>query len=811
VQHLQAELTDPKRELPARHIFVGLGNLSRSEEKFINLLRKHDRAELLFDADPFYLEDESPNRAGQDLRRYWRRWNLPREGFTLQEHLRQAPHHVRLLGVANASAQGKLAGQLLAEARLRHPNARVAVVLPDETLLLPVLHGLPPADIVPEFNVTMGLSFQSTALFNLVDLLFEVHLTGIREGTAGPDYGVPRYHHQAVTKLLAHPFLRRYQQWLDAQETEPQYHHLLDHICRQIVQRHLVLLPAPELLALGREHPLVTALFKPWNNCDDIIRACYTLIDLLKQVYEHDHTAIEAEYLYLFYTLVRQLDSAFDCREQRLSVRSFRRFLYEQMRRTRLPFAGEPLAEVQIMGLLETRALDFDHVIILSCNEGTLPAPKRQQSLFPYDVLAQFRLPTYADAEAGTAYNFWRLLQRAARVDLVHVLPGAEGLKSGERSRFLRQLVDDLAPQNPQLTVEDLVVQASTADSTSLRAAASTTQPTDLPASAAQPNDLALHKDELLLTALRGVLERGLTPTALNEYLACTLKFYFSRIARFQENEEVEEALGADGFGTVVHDALEHLLKPFELEKRPLTAADLPALLPLVPAEVSRQLRQEEGERQARPDDGLNYVLGQVAVRLIRKYLESLPGQQQLPLQVLAQETELVATVFVDVPGRAEPLPLRLFGRADRIDGLPDGRRRVVDYKTGLVHGRELNLRGIKNPLPAQEAADRLLTESSSGADKVRQLWLYRFLIESNGAPPGSDAAILSMRNIDEGLLHPPLGYIAEAAGTDDFRAASEQLLGQLVRRILDPEELIRKTDDLAKCEYCPYRGICAR
>ena len=829
VQHLQAELADPQRALPARHIFVGLGQLSRSEEKFINLLRKHDRAELYFDADPFYLADDSPNRAGQALRRYWGKWNLPRDTFTLHEHLRQAPHHVRLLGVANASAQGKLAGQLLAEARRRYPRGTVAVVLPDETLLLPVLHGLPPREIVPEFNVTMGLSFQSTALFNLVDLLFEVHLTGVREGEAGPDYGVPRYHHLAVSKLLAHPFLRRYQQWLDTQAAAPQYHGLLDNICRTIVQRHMVLLPAPDLLALGQGHPLIEALFRPWNNCDDIIRACYTLIDLLKQVYEHAHSAIEAEYLYLFYTLVRQLDSAFDCREQRLSVRSFRRFLYEQMRRTRLPFAGEPLAEVQIMGLLETRALDFDHVIILSCNENTLPAPKRQQSLFPYDVLTQFGLPTYADAEAGTAYNFWRLLQRAARIDLVHVLPGAEGVKAGERSRFLRQLVDDLAPQNPALTLEDLLVAVPADAPTPLGPGASAEMgdaapgqhPGGLPFAppgglgAGPVGDLTLQKDDVMLAALRGVLERGLSPSALNEYLACTLKFYFSRLARFQENEEVEEALGVDGFGTVVHDALEHLLKPFEQSGQPLTAADLPELLQRVPAEVRRQLRQEEAERQARPDDGLNYVLGQVAVRIIRKYFESLPGQPLgLPLHIAAQETDLVATVFVDLPGEAELLPLRLRGRADRIDALPDGRRRVVDYKTGLVHRNELNLRGTRTPLTAAETAERLLTESSSGADKVRQLWLYRFMLESDlrrPAPPGSEAAIISLRNIDEGLLMAPLGFITEATEETDFLRASAALLGQLTRRILDPTQPIRKTDDLAKCAYCPYRGICAR
>jgi RecB family exonuclease len=800
VQGLRAELADVKKALPPRHVFVGLGGLSKAEETFIDLLHSRGQADIYFDGDPFYLEDASPNRAGQALRRYWSKWNLPRHTFTYEEHLRGRPHHLRLLGVANASMQGKLAGQLLAEARQHNPQATVAVVLPDETLLLPVLHGLPPASLVPDFNVTMGLSFQSTALFNLVDLLFEVHLTGIREGEPGRDYGVPKYHHLAVSKLLAHPFLRRYQQWQDAQASEPQYHGLLDKICQEIVKKHLVLLPATELLRLGHGHPLIVELFQTWDNCDNIIKACYALIDLLKQVYGHDHSAIEAEYLYLFYTLVRQLATAFDCREQRLSVRSFRRFLYDQMRRTRLPFAGEPLAQVQLMGLLETRALDFDHVIILSCNENTLPPPKRQTSLFPYDVLAEYKLPTHADAEANAAYNFWRLLQRAGRVDLVHVLPGAEGVRTGERSRFLRQIEFDLAPQNPDLVLEDQTVQV----------------PAGLaPAPNELLGDLVLAKDEGMLKGLRGVLERGLSPSALNEYLACSLKFYFSRLAKFQENEEVEEALGVDGFGTVVHDALEHLLKPFELEKRDLTAADLPEVLKKVPAEVHRQLRQEGEERQARPDDGLNHVLGQVATRLIRKYLESLPGQPGvLPLRIAAQEKPMAATVFVDLPGRATKLPVRVLGRADRIDALPDGRRRVVDYKTGLVERRELNLRGTQKPLNAPDTVARLLSESSSGADKVRQLWLYRFMLESDElapAPPGSEAAIMSLRKIDEGLLTAPLDFITEGTGEPDFRLASAELIGRLARHMLDPAEPIRKTDDLAKCEYCPYRGICAR
>jgi very-short-patch-repair endonuclease/CRISPR/Cas system-associated exonuclease Cas4 (RecB family) len=977
----------------ARHVFMGLGFLSWAEERLIQLLLKEGRAEVHFDADAFYLEGDTPNRAGQHLRRYLTRWELPREAFGgPAELLRGLPRHVRFVGVANASMQGKVAGQLLAEARTSNPGGTVAVVLPDETLLLPVLHGLPP-DVVPDYNVTMGLSFQSTPLFNLVDLLFEVHLTGIREGSRETGYGVPRYHHLAVAKLLSHPFLRRYQQWLDKQP-DARYHGLLDHVCREIVKRNAVLLPASELRELGQDHALIEALFKTWDTCDDIIAACYTLIDLLKQVYQEQHSAIEAEYLYLFYTLVKRLDSVFDCREQRLSVRSFRRFLYEQMTRTRLPFSGEPIADVQVMGLLETRALDFDHIILLSCNENVLPAPKRHTSLFPFDVLTEFRLPTYADHEAATAYHFWRLLQRARRVDLVHVLPGAEGTRTGERSRFLLQLQHDLLPQSPQMVLEDVVAVVGphppasspvergslatsfhklsvrqdipdtieqqlspkagaiadyvlTADARTwekasgfaremrakptpaedalwqalrnqklgekfrrqhvinsfivdfaciakmlvievdggghaeteqaeydagrtyelhrlgyrllrfsndevlndldtvlqqiqeaLNALPPRVKPADLTVVAQcatnkitnpqahelsgsplsrgeggrggeatrEAGDLVLEKDAGMLQALREVLDTGLSPTALNEYLACSLKFYFNRLARFREAEEVEEALGADGFGTVVHEALEDLLQPFQQSGQPLTAADIPGLVALVPIMVAKALRKEEKDRHARADEGLNHVLGQVAAQLVRRYLEGLLTEKDgLPLHIQSIEEGLQATVYVPLPD-GEKLRVSLIGFADRVDQLPDGRLRVVDYKTGLVQPYDLKL--VKRGETSADAAERLVHDATSAADKVRQLWLYRFML-AQGGRPAADAAIISLRNLGAGPMSADMSFLTDEG--QDFLHRSEELLSRIINRILDPQEPIRKTDDLDKCQYCSYRGICAR
>ena len=839
------ERLEAGEELP-RHVFVGLGFLSKAEERLIRRLRKAGRAEVHFDGDAFYLEGGSPNRAGQHLRRYHDVLDLPWENFGgPAELLRQLPRTVRLVGVANSSMQGKVAGQLLAESRRANPRAKVAVVLPDETLLLPVLHGLPPRE-VPEYNVTMGLNFQSTPLFNLVDLLFEVHLTGVREGSQETGYGVPRYHHVAVTKLLQHPFLRRYQRWLD-QQPDPAGHGLIDRVCRTIIKRHAVLLPAEELVEMGGGHELLQALFATWDNCDDIIRACYTLIDLLKKAYQDQHSAIEAEYLYLFFTLVKRLDSVFDCREQRLSVRSFRRFLYEQMKSTRLPFSGEPIADVQVMGLLETRALDFDHVIILSCNENVLPAPKRHSSLFPYDVLTTFGLPTYADHEAATAHQFWRLLQRARQVDLLHILPGAEGTRTGERSRFLLQLENDLALQNPALELLDLTV------TTDIHAGASPPSPLsergegeldaitnsgkqkanleletsspspfserglggEAPVGGQQATDLVLEKDTGMLLALRELLGRGLSPTALNQYLSCSLQFYLQRIAKFKEHQEVEEALGPDGFGTAVHEALEELLTPFAQTIRrtlinpqapPLTAADIPNLLALAPIMVAKALRKEETDRHARADEGLNHVLGQVAKQLVRRYLESLlETENALPLRIQGLEEEVHATVFVSLPGE-ERFPVRLLGKADRVDQLPNGDLRVVDYKTGLVEKSHLQL--LKRGEAPADAVQRLLTDATPTADKVRQLWLYRFLLAQQGRP-AADAAIISLRNLGAGPMSADMSFLT--ADGQDFVRHSEELLGQLVRRILDPAEPIRKTDDLDKCQYCAYRGICAR
>ncbi|RAU83130.1 PD-(D/E)XK nuclease family protein [Pontibacter arcticus] len=775
----------------AQYIFIGLNALTTSEEVIIKSLLKHNRAEVLFDSDDFYMEEATPNRAGAFLRKYKSTWKLP-EWRWQQNLLLTDEKEINVIGVANASMQGKLAGQLLQEIRNQDKHGQVAIILPDETLLLPVLHSIP--DSVPNYNITMGLSFKGTPLFNLIDLLFEVHLSGVTQ-LQQSGYKVYQYHHLSVTKLLTHPFIRKYELYLNEQPDQAKYHNFIQKVLDKIVADNRVLITAQDLLELSEHQPLFETLFRTWRDCDDIIAAMYSLIEMLREVYSHQPNTIETEYLYIFYTLVKRLDTIFDCREQKISVRSFRKFLYELIASTRLPFSGEPISEVQIMGMLETRALDFENVIILSVNENTLPAPKRHESLMPYDVLREFGLPTYSETEGAMAYNFYRLLQRAKRVNLLYVLP-SDTYGSGEKSRFILQLQNDLALRNPKIKFRDLTAAVEQKETRKYN------------------EDIVIQKDAQTLEQLKKELQRGLYPSHINMYINCSLQYYFSRIAKIREMDEVEEQLGTDKFGTLVHQVLEDFFKEFAQSGEPIKKQHVEAMLQNLPAQVRKEFIS--ATRGATPDRGMNYLLYKVAIQVLEKYLLNLKNSDELPLFILRLEDTLDTVLHVQVDD--ELIPVRVAGKADRID-MTKNELRVIDYKTGKVERNQL----VVKP---EDVALHFTTDSKY--DKARQLWLYQYILQQTLRkspqtilPEGSQidvqsitpkSGILSFRNLDAGVLTSEFNFTeTDNVTPKDFVTASEELLSTFVHRMLDVNDPIRKTTDLDVCQWCPYRGICAR
>ncbi len=814
---VRQQLLDDPTAVP-HHWFLGLGNLSAAEKELIRVLRKAGKADVRFDTDSFYLEGGSPSRAGKPFRMAQKTLDLPLSSFGFPDgpsaDLLNRPRAVRALAVANPSVQGRVAGQLVAEALAQHPEDTIAVVLPDETLLLPVLYGLP--EEVRVFNVTMGLSFQATPLYSLIDLLFEVQLAASQGAAQGTAHGASpsaadttlTYHHEAVTKLLGHPLLRRYERWLHQQTApgaapdEEPGELLFSHISDRIKATNSVLVPLEKLRIWGRRHPLIEALFAPWADASGAVEALNALHSGLQQALAPEPEAMEGEYLLAFHRLVRQLGRAFGERAEQPSVRAFRLFLYARLRQLRLPFEGHPIAQVQVMGWLETRALDFDHLIILSCNEGQLPVAKKHESLLPHDLLTEFALPTYADREADTAHQFWRLLQRAARVDLLYALPGAEGVRVGEPSRFLLQIEHDLVPASHHRTTwQTEIVRVPT------------------PPRAPEP---VLPKTPEVLAALRGALERGLSPSALNAFLRCPMQFYYKRVAGLNPNEEVEEELGANHLGNAIHGVLDRLMRPAVAAQRLLTPEEVSSWSALLDDLLTEVFIDANGdgrptERLPPPDQGMNHLLRHVARQQLDRYLARLLAEvSEEPLRVLSLEEWHHGTVSVPLEGLEKPLAVRITGRVDRVDELPGGTIRIVDYKTGKVEASGLNLRGKLRPRTSEEALKRLLEEDSADADKVRQLWLYELMHRErdhlDGKKRDVQAVIISLKNLEDGCLAAPLDFLAAAAPENtNVLEASEAAFAQLIQRLLDPTEPIRRTENADHCTRCDFRRVCAR
>lgn len=835
-----------------RIYFVGFNALSRAEEHIIRVLVDAQKAEMIWDVDQYYIRDRD-QESGEFLRRYLNNgWLFSKQNHAdlnqLSNNLLGTEKNIRVIGVPNASMQAKVAGKLYADSResgvLRagiagdfveglqgvgpdhltiparntppSPHAvprteppahsTTAIVLADETLLMPVLYALD--ESVTDLNVTMGLSLRSSLLFTLVDTLFEMQRT-VHEFRAkdGRDIRIPKYHHRHVVKVLNHPFVRQYErikalQWpggvLESGEVMPP-EPLFQWIAKVIVKEQRVYLTERELNELGQHDPLVRVLFRRWPNEEPMraIQALYDLIDLLRDVYRASQDAVEIEYLYLFYTLLKQLEATLERQAEAaiqatpVTVKSFRQFLYELIRQTSIPFTSEGKSQLQIMGMLETRALDFDRVIILSVNEGILPQSRKLNSLIPFDIASELHLPTYREQEAVMAYHFYRLLQRASDITLIYTTStDAYGSSKGEPSRFIRQIEHELVPRsNGLIRISYPTVRFGRTG---------VSQVADLA-------DLRVPKTESVRAELINLLTtKGLYPSYLNQFISCSMRFYFSRIVKIAEEEEIEEKMGVAEFGSWLHKVMERLDLDYRLK-------DLP-----VDEDVVKKLLEEEFAASMKGrviESGMNLLLYDLAHKLMLDFHR----QQSALAGLTVIGTEQTLETYLLVPlANGESIRVRIAGKIDRIERLGD-QIRIVDYKTGRVE--------LPDKAP-KDLAEKLLNDGRE--DKMRQLWLYRYLalknISEHGGLPRDrakrniyptanmpvEAGFYSFRDLKGGFKSNPVTF-----GSDDspqqYIRDSEEILQMLIRRLLDTDEPFRKTDQIEMCQYCDFKGICGR
>ncbi|RYF78822.1 MAG: PD-(D/E)XK nuclease family protein [Cytophagaceae bacterium] len=788
--------------------FVGFNALTASEEHIIRVLTNTQKAELIWDVDSYYLDDPE-QEAGYFLRQYKNQKGFSgfknrtghvgqagAESVGIGNALTTTPKQMRLVGVPTASLQAKVAGQLVDQfdADDDAPTARTVIVLADETLLVPVLYSL--NESVSDLNVTMGLSLRSSLLFTLIDTIFEMQRTMMEFKTVDGDVTkVPKFHHRQVVKLLNHPFVRQYEK-LHALMAPDQVNELprplLDWILSEVVTGKRAYLGEHEMLELGQGDPLFGVLFKRWrpNHPSDAINALFKLIDLLRDVYRHSQDTIEIEYLYLFFSLLKQLETTLNRQTEAaklaknapaVTVRSFQQFLYELIRQTTIPFTSEGDSRIQLMGLLETRTLDFERVIILSANEGVLPQSRHMNSLIPFDIAIEVGLPTYREQEAVMAYHLYRLLQRASDVTFLYTTTAdAYGNSKGEPSRFLRQIEHEL-------------VQASNGNirfSKPLVRVADGTGRTDSVI-------LSVPKTDTIREALKTYLtENGLYPTALNHFVACSMRFYFERVVRIREEEEVDERIDSAEFGTWLHNTMENLDKNYRM-------LDLPVTPDLVQRVLEDEYRNLMKGRVA--DTGYNLLFYQLAKDLMQAF-QTYQNKETLEkgIRVLATERTLQTYLPVDIGG--EIVQVKIGGKVDRLEQLADGTIRIVDYKSGVV----------KLPSKIENLAESLTTlaDKDNKWEKIRQLWLYKYLILKENQYPDKtvEAGFYSLRTFQK----EPAFLTNRVAFSDDnnrdtYITETEALITQMVQRMFDTTVPFAMTDNIETCKYCNYTKICGR
>ena len=677
-----------------KHVFLGFNALNTAEETIIQALLEHHLAEIYWDIDTVFIENRTHD-AGWFTRQYKETWNyFSHHPFNWITNHYSSPKNISIYGIPKHVGQAKHIGNILKDLQQQNPALQnTAVVLGDENLLIPVLNSLPKS--IGALNITMGLPLKSIPLASLFQSLFEVHKKDAKT-----------FYFKDAIKILSHQFIRPLFVVNDAD-------HALN-IINTINNNNLVYVTSSELKEMTTgSHDLLDILFSGWTaTIDRVIENCTKLILLLKNHLDKNKSSnlLALEYLFRFNTLFNEL-SRLNATYNHINDISALYGVYKELLSSEtLDFQGEPLQGLQIMGMLESRVLDFETVIISSVNEGILPAGKSNNSFIPFDVKLENNLPTYKEKDAVYTYHFYRLLQRAKNVYIIYNTE-ADVLVGGEKSRFITQLeIENIHRINHTIIAPDVPIIT--------------------------PLLNRIKKNDAVISTLTSIAEKGFSPSSLTNYIRNPIDFYYEKVLGIKELEDVEETIAANTLGTVVHNTLEAFYKP--LEGQLLTLEIINAFKASISKTVTHYFKKEY--KAGDITKGKNLIIYEIAKRYVANFLDSELKQLEAgnTIKILAIETNNVIPVSIAEIG----FPIYLTGKVDRVDEY-NGMVRIIDYKTGNVQ---------QNQVEVVDWED--LTTDYTKYSKSFQVLTYAYMMaQSNQIPWPVEAGIISFKNLSSGFI----------------------------------------------------------
>lgn len=763
IEHLDVD------KLPyEKYVFVGFNVLNKVEHTLFTQLKDAGKAVFYWDYDEFYMKENRQavtHEAGEFIRRNLRDFPSLLSG-ELFKNLSK-PKEVHYIASSTENAQARYLPQWIRN-NLTTPEKETAVVLCNEALLQPVLHSLPAE--VKHVNITMGFPLSQTPVYSFLIALLELH-------THGFNFKSGRYTFQSVVTLLKHPYTRQLTGQAELLEKE--------------LTRNNRFYPLPG--ELGKDE-FLTRLFTPLSGN---LNLCIRLSETLQQVasiYQANTSGTEdtdafnqlyRESLFKAYTTINRFRTLIEEDELTVQSETFRRLLVKVLSTTNIPFHGEPAIGMQVMGVLETRNLDFRHLVLLSVNEGQLPKSGGDSSFIPYNLRKAFGMTTIEHKIAVYAYYFYRLLQRAERITLIYNT-SSDGLNRGEWSRFMLQF---LIEWPHPITRQFLEAGQSPQGTSSI-----TVEKTP---------DVMRQMQSLF--DVRANPKAKFSPSALNYYLDCPLKFYYRYVAGLSAPDEVSAEIDSATFGSIFHYAAEHIYKDLTTHGKVINKEALETLLR---NEVKLQDYVDTAFKKLffnvpqneKPEyNGVQLINSAVIARYLKQLLQN--DLRYAPFTFIASEMEVDEPIDIQTPKGV--IKSRIGGIIDRMDS-KDGTLRIVDYKTG----------GDADTPPHVES---LFIPDKKRSNYVFQTFLY--------------AAIMCRKQPTMKIV-PALLYIHRAAtetyspviqmgeprkpkeAVEDFskyeKEYRERLQG-LLEEIFNPEKSFTQTEIIEKCTYCDFKALCKR
>ncbi len=673
------------------YYFAGFNALNKAEEHIFKQLLKNGMAKVFWDTDEWFLNDFD-HGAGYFARKIKQNWSYykthPYE-WIVNEFAQKK--NIEIISTPKSVGQAKIVGSIVEQLAENNKSIQnTAVVLSEENLLIPVLYALP--NTVPALNITMGYDSKSNPVQLFFAKLFKMHVNALnRGGTKAVFY------HKEVLDVFSHPLIAHLAQ--------------TKKVVDEINKRNFSFFDFSKLETYQNANDVLQLITLPWvEDSLSIIEKLMQLIFKLRAFLKENNDDVSLTFLHAFYKVIVQLKN-YQLKYQVITSPQQLVTIYKQIADlAEVSFEGEPLEGLQIMGVLESRVLDFENVIITSVNEGKFPAGKTMNSFIPHDVKVELGLPTFKEKDAIYTYHFYHLLLRAKNIYLLYN-SDSEGLDAGEKSRFITQLLLDPHVKHT-IKVSNYFAQTPKTINQLLNVA----------------------KSPLLQNRLKEIATgNGFSPSAISNYIRNPFQFYMQRVLGVREVDEVEENIALNTLGTIIHGALESMYLPFVGQQ--LTLQNIESLFDIYENEILKQF--EINFSDTKEKQGKNLLAFEVAKRNIYHFL--MLEKQLLEAGDVVEIVGLEQRLSAELQHSQLPYHVTISGIADRIE-VRNGILRIVDYKTGKVELNQVQISQIEG-----------LTKDIK-FEKALQLLLYGFMYYDKTNLP-IQAGIYSFKNRKSGYL----------------------------------------------------------